>query len=471
MSYDVVALVAAEPDEQAVARALRRVDPELFLHRYRDDTDLLQIKDADGRLLATFEPGLRVENRDEVDRLLGSDLAANLPAPCWWVEIRSRPDEAGRKAAHDLADGLVLRLGGAVWTSGRADAGLWEETEHPAAERSADRALLVVQDRPVVPFSSWLADAVATWARQRTLHVLTPSASRLTYATRTLLASALGRWVVRDDSGACHDGLTGLPVHWDDTHGFLSEKEPVGLGWAAGEPDVRPVPGFVERASSLTGTRLVLDASVVHSDPFTPALGRAVEIATEHLARTAPAGWGPHEPALRRWDRERLTAFARRRGPRSAILHFAGPHGSGHPFSGQLRVSWRGREVMERISLMIDFADEEAVPFDALPSLVAALAEEGALEGLRVRRTPGSGDGLYAPVWSGPALPVGVAVGAERLERIGRRRAQAGPIKGTLLGSGGRAAAWYPVLGDVDSPQDTLALAEKQLAYLESATR
>lgn len=471
MSYDVVALVAAEPDEQAIARALRRVDSDLFLHRYRDDTDLLQVKNADGRLLATFEPGLRVENRNEIDRLLGPDVTANLPDPCWWVEIRSRPDEAGRGVAHDLADGLVLRLGGAVWTSGRSDADLWEETEHPAAERSADRALLIVQDRPVVPFSSWLADAVATQARRRTLHVLTPHTSRLTYGTRTFLASALGRWVVRDGSGACHDGLTGLPVHWDDTHGFLSEKEPVGPGWAAGEPEARPVPGFVEQAATLTGTQFVLDSSAVHRDPFTPALGRAVEIVTEHLARTVPAGWGPHEPALRRWDRERLIAFARRRGPRPAVLHFAGPHGRGHPFSGQVRVSWRGREVLERISLVVDFPDEDAVPYDALPALVAALAEEGALEGLRVRRTPGSGDGLYAPVWAGPALPVGLAVGAGRLGRIGRRRAQAGPIKGALVGSGEQAAAWYPVLGDVDSPLGTLALAEKQLAYLASVAR
>ena len=125
-------------------------------------------------------------------------------------------------------------------------------------------------------------------ARQRTLHVLTPSASRLTYGTRALLASVLGRWVVRGDSGACHDGLTGLPVRWDDTHGFLSEKEPVGLGRAAGEPDVHPVPEFVERASSLTGTRLVLDTSAVHSDPFTPALGRAVEIARWWAAEQVP---------------------------------------------------------------------------------------------------------------------------------------------------------------------------------------
>ena len=41
MSYDTVALVAAEPDERAVIGALRRVDQDLLLHRYRDDTDIL----------------------------------------------------------------------------------------------------------------------------------------------------------------------------------------------------------------------------------------------------------------------------------------------------------------------------------------------------------------------------------------------------------------------------------------------
>ncbi|MDT0331739.1 DUF6177 family protein [Nocardiopsis lambiniae] len=470
MSYDVVALVAGEPDEQALVRALEHLDPELFLHRH-GETDVLQIRDGDDHLLATLEPGQRVEHRDEIDRLLGSDISAGLPDPCWWVEVRSRPDATGREVAHRFADGLALRLGGSVWTSGTADFGLWDEPEHPAVERVATKALLVAQDRPVVPFSSWLSDAVATHSGRKMLQVLTPPTSRLTYGTRTFLAGPLGRWVVRGDSGEHYDGLTGLPVRWDDEYGFFAEREPVGPNWAAREPGAEPVPGFVENPSSITGTQIAADLSVVHGDPSSPRLGRAAEIVADHLARSAPAGWGPHEPALRRWDRERLLAFARRRAPKPLILHFTGSPGIGRTFSGQIRVSWRERKVMERISLVIGFEEAGSVPFDVLPTLVEALAEEGGLEGLRVRRLPGAEDTLYAPVWSGPAIPLGVAIGTERLERIGRRRAQAGPIKGTLLGPDGKGAAWYPALGDVESPLRTLGLVEKQLAYLSSVAR
>ena len=146
MSYDVVALVSGRPDEQAIVDALQDVDGELRLHWHKD-TDLLQIRDENGRLLATLEPGQEVERTDDVLRLLGEDVVAGLPHSCWWVEIRARPDEQGREVAHRFADRLALRLGGAVWTSGAADFDLWEETEHPAVERTADRALLVVQDR------------------------------------------------------------------------------------------------------------------------------------------------------------------------------------------------------------------------------------------------------------------------------------------------------------------------------------
>ena len=38
--------------------------------------------------------------------------------------------------------------------------------------------------------------------------------------------------------------VAGLPLHWDDDDGFRADKEPVGVDWAAREPDAEPVPGF-----------------------------------------------------------------------------------------------------------------------------------------------------------------------------------------------------------------------------------
>ncbi|MFD3686451.1 DUF6177 family protein [Nocardiopsis sp. NPDC058631] len=470
MSYDVVALVAHKPDDQAIARALQDVDPELRLHQHKD-TSVLQIRDQDGHLLATLEPGQQVECRGEVDRLLGPEVAAGLPDSCWWVETRARPDQAGRQVAHRFSDGLALRLGGAVWTSGEADFGLWREPEHPAVERTATRALLVAQDRAVVGFSSWLSDAVATHAGQKALQVLTPPTARLTYGARTFLAGPLGRWVVRGEDGGHYDGLTGLAVHWDDTYGFCADKEPAGLDWAAKEPGAQPVAGFLANFAESAGTQLVVEVSVLHHDPHTPRLGRVVEVLAEHLAGPEPAGWGPHEPVLRMWDPEELSAFARQRAPKPSICYVAGPLGVGHPFSGQMRLTWRTEGVLERVSVVIGFGDEHTVPFESLPTVVEALAAEGLMDGLRVRRTPGRSDVTYGPVWAGPAVPVGIAIGPERLQTIGISRAQAGPIKGTLLGQGEAQAVWYPVLGSAASPLKSLGLVQRQTSYLASAGR
>ncbi|WP_116247468.1 DUF6177 family protein [Nocardiopsis sp. FIRDI 009] len=469
MSYDVVALVVGKPDERTIRQALQDVDPDLWLHRH-EDTHVLQIRDGDERLLATLEPGRLVEEPGEVVRLLGPDVVAGLPERFWWVETRARPDEAGREVAHRFADGLASRLGGAVWTSGTADFGLWEEPEHPAVERTATRALVVAQDRPVVPFSSWISDVVATRG-DKLLQVLTPSTARLTYGVRTYLTGPMGRWVVRDEEGGHYDGITGLPVHWDDGLGFRPEKEPVGLNWGAREPDAEPVQGFVEDMSESTGVQLVVDVSAIHrpEDPRRP--GRIVEILAEHLAGPGPTAWGPHEPAVRTWDREQLTEFVRRREPRAVVLFFAGPLDVGHPFSGQLRVAWREQGVLERASVVIGFSGEDAVPFDALPSVVEALAREDLLDGLRVRRLAGRRDTTFEPRWTGTAVQVGFAIGPGRLAEIGRGYAQAGPIRGTVLGEGERQAVWYPVLGDAEAPLQDLALVERQTAHLAAAGR
>jgi hypothetical protein len=62
----------------------------------------------------------------------------------------------------------------------------------------------VVQDRPVVPFSSWLNDTASTYARNKVLQVLTPATSRITFGLSTFLFGPTGRWVVRaEDSIMC----------------------------------------------------------------------------------------------------------------------------------------------------------------------------------------------------------------------------------------------------------------------------
>ena len=470
MSYDVVALVGRFPDERAIVHALEGVDPELLLH-WHADTNLLQIRDRAGHLLATIEPGQRVGHPDEVVRLLDPDIVAGLPETFWWVEVRARPDGQGREVAHRFGDGLALRLGGAVWTSGTADFDLWKGSEHPAVERAADRSVLVAQDRRVVPFSSWIGDAIATHTGQKMLQVLTPSTARLTYGMRTFLAGPLGRWVVRGQDGDHFDGLTGLAVRWDDVHGFLPDQEPSGLHWAVGKPGAEPVQGFLTDFPETTGTQVVVDVSVLQQDPLVPRVGQAAQVVAEHLAKAAPRAWGPHEPTLRAWDREQMVAFAHRRKPRACVLYLSGPQGRGHPFSGQIRLSWRGSQVLEQVSVVVGFQDEDAITPEVFPVLVEALASAGLVEALRVRRIPGRVDVTYVPVWAGPAIPVGLAIGPERLRRIGVGPARSGPIAGTLVGGGEHRAVWYPVLRDAASPLRALDLVQRQTAHMAAVSR
>ncbi|MCY9787063.1 DUF6177 family protein [Nocardiopsis sp. EMB25] len=456
MTYDVVALLAKDPDMRAISRALNDAGPGLWV-RPLHDGGILQIRDADRRLLASVERSQRVEARDEVVRLLGADAAVGMPDPCWWVEVRARPDEAGRETAHRVADALALRSGGTVWTSGPGDPSEWEETDHPAVERAAAEAIVIAQDREVVPLSSWISDAMPA-GRGAVAQILTPRGARLTHALRTLVTSPRARWVVRAEDGSHFDGVSGYPLRWDAEHAYVP---------LPGEDAAVPPEGFLDDAP--LGAQLVLDLSVRHREPFAPPLGRAVEAVTEHLAGCVPVGWGPHEPALAAWEPERLVRLARHRVPRPTVTHFSGPRGVGHPFSGSVRVTWNGERAAERITMAVGFEDGVDLPTDALPGLVGTLAARDLLDVLHVRWIRGRADVTYEPRWHGLAVPLGMAVGPDGVRRVGGRKAVAGPLGGTVLGEGGRQAAWYPVPEGAGNTQRAMAAIRAQLTYLGAA--
>lgn len=461
MSYDVIALLAAEPGMVAIAHALRDAGDDLTVRPL--DGGVLQLRDADQRVLAALEPAQLVESRGEVTRLLGADAALGLPDTCWWAEVRARPDAAGREAAHRVADGLALRAGGSVWTSGPGDFSLWEETAHPAVETSAEEAFVVAQDRDVVPLSSWITDAVSVHApRGSALQVLTPRTSRLTFALRTLITQPMARWVVRDGKDGHFDGVSGLPLRWDRVHGYVPERR---------EGDApEPAEGFLD--ISPLGAHLLVDLSVRHRPSFDPPLGRAVEIVTAHLAGALPAGWGPHEPALAPWERERLVRLVRHRAPRAAVAQFSGAQDGGHPFAGGVRVAWDGggENASERISLAVGFEDEAALPLHALPDLVAALAGEDLLDVLQVRRARGRRDVTFEPRWHGLAVPIGMALGPDGVRRAGEEHALTGPVPGELVGEIGARAAWYPAPENVTRQRAAETMAA-QLRHLADAPR
>lgn len=466
MSYDTVALVSREPDLATVARVLEHIAPGLWLQPHAD-TALLRLRDDQGSLLATVEPGLPLASSQEIGRLLGPEQQDSAPDPCWWVEIRARPDTAGRRIADDFAQTLVARLGGTVWTSGQADTDYWEEGSHPAADRVTDHAVLVTQDRPVVPWSPWLADAAVHSGRDRVLQLRTPASSRLTLSAWTAVNSSTGMWVVQDPGGGHFDGVTGLPLSWDEHRGFVRHApEPPGkrTDRSVNDAPQGPVSTFLEPPP--TGTHVEVRLSTVHSEGTEPRIGRGAEILAECLSGPPPIVWGLHEPATHAWDPAQMLAVARRRAPERLLLHFAGPWELGHPYVGRIGLTWASGALCEEMTLSVGLEQGGEGTLFALPEAVQALGEAGVLDTLWARRRVGRPDATHEPAWRGLGSALGFAIGPERVRQVGLPATENGPLSGTPLGEPEHGSVWYPALSDVDDPKRALMALRGQWAHL-----
>jgi hypothetical protein len=85
---------------------------------------------------------------------------------------------------------------------------------HPAVDLITDKAAVVIQERPVVPLTSWLVDAATACAEARQgLQILTSADSRITLPLRTTLSEPKARWVVREPGDTGYfDGFSGIPL-------------------------------------------------------------------------------------------------------------------------------------------------------------------------------------------------------------------------------------------------------------------
>ncbi|WP_157432925.1 DUF6177 family protein [Actinomadura rifamycini] len=291
-------------------------------------------------------------------------------------------------------------------------------TVHPAVDTRTDAAVVVVQNRPLVPLSSWLLDAIATTDRPA-FHLLTPHDSRITPPLRTALDGTGARWVVQEPGDAgYYDGLTGEPLDWD---GSMFAPVP-------GAP-----PAAYEAHERTDGHHLVLTVSVVHRATAALELGRTAETIGETLAGTAPRCWGTSEPALRAWDRAMLTDLCRRRAPRGTFLVVAGP---GRAFVGTQRVTRAAGGVKETLTFVVGGAGPEP-PVGPLVRLADGLAADGVLHALTAHWTDGRADLTHAPHRPRALELLGLAIG----ERAGDGRGR--PIgtddhPGTWFGADGR---------------------------------
>ncbi|MDA2805897.1 DUF6177 family protein [Nocardiopsis suaedae] len=331
---------------------------------------------------------------------------------------------------------------------------------HPSVDRRAEEAVVIEMERPVVPLTSWIADAIAVFgAERKAIQVLTPPTSRLTHPLWALLSGPGARWVVEDPERGHFDGVNGLPLEWDEAKGFRPISQTTG--------PVTPVEGFqtdAAQSSDSNATHVLLDLTVEHPASEDLVLGGGTETLVSTLTGDLPAGWSTNEPAVRAWDREAVTELCKKRAPKASRLFVAGPHGAERPFIGPLTVKRTRTGLLETLSLAVAVPPGEPFPHDDLMRAVELLAAERLIRTLVVNTLPGRADLTYEPRWMGAPKPFGTAIGHAPVEEMGLEHAMSAPVPGIKLGPEDRTAVWYP-LNETD-PKRALSSLQELTSHL-----
>lgn len=446
MTQDVIALTQRMPDARAIVAALLAAGPDLRLQSIADGA-VLQLCDNAGRPLLSVEAPLLLQVPGETARLLGPETAY-VPTPIWWTEARaSTAVPQAETLAAVFASHLARHLDGTVWpktatvpvpTPTEPPKGI--EAPSPAAAQPAvdvltDRVAVVIQDRPVIPMTAWLSDALrACLAGDRGLQIVTPAHARLSLPTRTLLSGLPSRWVVRDDTSGYYDGLSGAVLHW---HGgaFVPIDAPDGTN--------TPVaPAFTKQASS-GETQLVISLRTQHPADEHLLLGGALEALWQNLTGHPPTGWGTAEPANQPWSRSEITELARRRVPNGTWIVAVGTHD--RPAIATTRIARTTTGVEEDITLALGYAPDEPVPVDALPNLAAELTSEHNAQSVLIQRRAARRDLSIPARFEAFPSPLAFALGSDAVQEVGVVHARRPPIPGTPqpLGTAGRPGFFY----------------------------
>lgn len=491
MTHDVVALLDRRPTMRGLTRALVEARRGLRVRTVAEGA-VVELRDGAGFLVAAAQAAQRVATSHEVERLLGHGVGERLPAQPWWVEARGAEtgpggtDTAG--VVRRFADSLAAEFGGCVWQPGprldRSDPLLAGATDHPAVTRTTAHVAIAVQDRPLVPLSPWLADAVATHGRAgRGFQLVTPAETRLTHGLAALLDNPAARWVVRTSAGEYYDGRVGVPLTWHDEAGFVGPSargpsaaestEPVR--WPSPAEPAEPVPHpHFHRPTGDGGAQdlvdhLLVDLSVLHDPDDDLRLGAEPELLTRTFAGTAPALWGAAEPVAMVWNRDDITALARRRAPNDSRFLFIGPPGAEHTFSGTLSVSRVEEGVKESVTLAVAYPPGDAPELRAVTGLFGKLAARD-VKTVSVQRRRGLGDLTRAPHATGPVIPVGIGMGAEAVRTVGLAHAESAPVEPVRFGPRFAPSLWYPIGdGTVRADRERLHALVRHLRPVEAA--
>nr|WP_225954569.1 DUF6177 family protein [Kibdelosporangium phytohabitans] len=297
-------------------------------------------------------------------------------------------------------------------------------TGHPAADRETPAALVVEQDRTVVPLSTWLADAAVTAVRSnRVLQILTPARSSITYPLELLITDGNAQWVVRDGVEKFHDGMTGAVLTWNGSR-FTGSDEVV---------PATPGQGSLE-----------VQITTLHRPNGNVQLGLTTEAVTHALTGALPYGWGTAEPATEPWSPREITRHCHTRTPDPTALVVVGKDAL-----GSLEVRRVDTGVRERLRLA--GPSSSTVAQSAIEALAAEVA--GKARSMIVASHPGRQGGLRSHSASLPSLPYGILIGHDMVAQQGVAHASAAPARVRILEPG---ACWCRLDSESKAPYEVL---------------
>lgn len=453
MTKDVVTLTKKMPDPLSVLAGLFAGGPDL-LAGVEGEGAVVQLCDARGRPLVSIEAPLFVQVRGEAERLLGASAPE---VPYWWTEARAT---TGVREAEQLAGTFAARLatlvGGTAWPPEVAGSLAVVDTDgmsaapvpaaaQPAVDVLTDKVAVVIQDRPVVAMTAWLADAFRAAAdAELGLQIVTPAGTRLSPAVRDSLPGWPSRWVVQDERDGYYDGLSGAVLEWSSGL-FVTFGSPA----ATPEDPRTPVAATFGEGVADTGERqLAISFRTVHPADDRLVLGGAVEAVWREITGAPPAGWGTEEPANLPWSRRQLTDVAYERSPAPTWLVVVGT--PERPGIATVRVTRTEGGVEEDVTLAFGYGPGEQVPTHAVQAAAEALATRHDLQSMLVQVRRARRDLSVPPRFEGPGVPYAFVLGAEEVRAMPGDRARRTPLPESPreLGPRTRPALYYPLPGD-----------------------
>ncbi|MFF4484293.1 DUF6177 family protein [Streptomyces sp. NPDC001520] len=443
MTKDVIALTPTMPDVRTLLAGLYAGGPDLRV-RTAADGAVVQLCAPDGSTLVSIEAPILIHTPGEATRLLGT--ATTTPdIPVWWTEARATTaiPEAGQLAG-SFAGRLATVLNGTTWPPEAAttdvitlttDSTATPANAHPAIDVLTNRTAVVLQDRPVIPMTSWLSDALRTAiTSDRALHIVTPNTARLTLPTRNALGGHPHRWVVQDPQNGYYDGLSGAVLRWHNGTFALARTT----------SGTTPVAQAFTNTTDTGDRQLILALRTRHPADEQLILGRALETTWHHLTGTPPAGWSTAEPVNLPWSTRQLTDLARQRAPQPTSLIAIGH--PDRPALATIRIARTPAGVEEDITLTLGYSEHEPPPLETISHLAEALATANhGLTSMLTSLRHGPRDLTIPPHITTPPNPVALTLGSDTVHDIGTHHAQHPPLNlaPVQLGPAARPALHY----------------------------